>query len=387
MDITFNSDGSQVYVTNFDGNEITLFDMDVDTGTLRLQESLMTRLSPWSLALMQDEVPRQAKQKTLYVAGGTIGLARLGEPKFEFLSSLDGHGDALTVSPNGRFAYTLNTIDNIITTYSVDAQSGVMAPVPSGLVKTGKGPADMTIDINGWYLYVTNSSDATMSVYFLNQRTGVPEPVRGSPIMTGKRPVAVSLDPAARFAFVVNAESNNVSVYRHLNNVTPLIFEGRKYGSPFAAEKEPLALVVDPTGNYAYVANAGSDNVSVYHVHRKTGALAAIPGSPFRVGQRPVDLQVHPQGRWLYVINQNSSTLTIHRVEKEFGALANKMKTVSLPSKPEALWINSTGDQLYVMADKGWRLLRYSLEVKNGDLVLQSDQRLSQSINDLFVSD
>lgn len=397
VDLKFSADGRQVYVSNFDGNEITLLDMDVVSGKLRLQESLTTRLSPWSLALVpakplkqsSKQPSKQSVQKTaqqiLFATGGTVGLAHLNETKTEFADSLKGHGDALAVAPSGRFAYALDMNNASITSYAVDHAQGAMTPVPNGIVKTGVKPTDMTIDVNGWYLYVTNSGDASLSVYYLNPTNGIPEPVRGSPAPAGKRPVAVTLDAAARYAFVVNADSNNVSVYRYFTSVTPLIFEGKKYGSPFAAGKEPLALAMEPTGHYAYVANAGSNDISAYHVHHKTGVMAAIPGSPFKAGQRPVDLKVHPEGRWLYVANQNSSTLTVHRIEAGLGALANKVKTVALPAKPGTLKLNAEGDQLYVLVDRGHRLLRYMLDASTGDLKLASDQYFPQALNDLVV--
>ena len=383
VDLTFNADGSQVYVSNFDGNEITLLNIDTVSGKLSVQESLMTRLSPWSLALMpEDGRVTQPAQQTLFATGGMAGLLHLDKATDSVVDSVVGQGDALVVAPNGHFAYALNKVEGSITSYAIDSEQGKMTVISGGVVKAGMEPADIAIDVNGWYLYVTNSGDASLSVYFLNPTSGIPEPVRGSPVETGKRPVAIALDVAARYAFVVNAGSNNISVYRYLNNVTPLMFEGKKYGSPFAAEKEPLALVVEPTGHFAYVTNAGSDNVSVYRIHRKTGALVPIPGSPFKAGRRPVDLQVHPKGQWLYVANQNSSTLTIHRIEAGLGALAKGMKTVALPVQPVGIWFDQSDNSILVLAKDRRRVLSYSVNDQTGDIRLRSDKRFSQPVND-----
>jgi 6-phosphogluconolactonase (cycloisomerase 2 family) len=387
VDITFNSGGSRVYVSNFDGNEITLFNMDTVSGKLSLQESLMTRLSPWSLALLPEgERVMQPTPQTLLATGGKAGLMRLTKAADGVTDSVVGHGDALAVAPNGRFAYALNTKEGTITSYALESKQGYMTAISGGVVKTGVKPTDITIDVNGWYLYVTNSGDASLSIYYINPSNGIPEPVRGSPVRSGKRPVAIALDPAARFAYVVNAESNSVSVYRYLNNVTPLMFEGRKYGSPFAAGKEPLALAAEPTGHFVYVANAGANNISVYRVHRKTGGLAPIPGSPFKTGQRPVALQVHPNGRWLYVANQGASTLTIHHIEAGLGALAKDRETVALPLQPIGIWFDEAGHSLLVLGKDRRRVLRYSVDGQTGELSLQSDKRLPQALNDLALA-
>jgi 6-phosphogluconolactonase (cycloisomerase 2 family) len=310
------------------------------------------------------------------------GLLRVDKTKTEVADSVAGHGDALVVAPNGRFAYTLNTIEGSVTSYVIDSAQLQMTAISGGVVKTGAEPTDMSIDVNGWYLYVTNSGDASLSVYYLNPTSGIPEPVRGSPVPTGKRPGAITLDAAARYAFVVNAGSNNVSVYRYLNNVTPVMFEGRKYGSPFAAGQEPVALALEPTGHYAYVANAGSNDISAYHVHNKTGLMSAIPGSPFKAGKRPVDLKVHPKGRWLYVANQDSSTLTIHRIEAGLGALAEEVKTVALPVQPMGIWFDESDNSLLVLGKDRRRVLRYSVNDQSGTIDLLSDKHFAQPVND-----
>ena len=338
--------------------------------------------SATALALAPGERVVQPMQQTVFATGGMSGLLRFGKAKTGIADTVAGHGDAVVVAPNGRFAYSLNTIKGSVVSYAIDSSQGSMSPISGGVVKTGAEPTDMTIDVNGWYLYVTNSGDASMSVYYLNPENGIPEAVRGSPVPAGKRPVAVTLDAAARYAFVVNAGSNNVSVYRYLNNVTPVMFEGKKYGSPFAAGKEPVALALEPTGHHAYVANAGSNDISAYHVHHKTGLMSAIPGSPFKAGKRPVDLKVHPQGRWLYVANQDSSTLTIHRIEAGLGALAESVRTVEVSVQPAGIWFDGLDNSLLVLGKDRRRVLRYSVSAQSGGIRLLSDNQFSQPMND-----
>src|SRR5262249_3099920 len=56
-------------------------------------------------------------------------------------------------------------------------------------------------------------------------------------------------------------------------------------GSPFPAGMGPISVTVDPTGQFAYVANRGSDfelsDVSAYTIDGTTGALTPVVGSPF----------------------------------------------------------------------------------------------------------
>jgi DNA-binding beta-propeller fold protein YncE len=97
-----------------------------------------------------------------------------------------------------------------------------------------------------------------------------------------------------QFAYVANQFSNDVSGYTinaTTGTLTPIP------GSPFAAVAAPLTVVVDPTGRFAYVANAHSANVSGYTINVITGVLTSIAGSPFaaRVGPRSATTTPRPR--------------------------------------------------------------------------------------------
>ncbi|HXO98482.1 MAG TPA: hypothetical protein VN857_17975, partial [Chthoniobacterales bacterium] len=64
-------------------------------------------------------------------------------------------------------------------------------------------------------------------------------------------------------------------------------------GSPFAAGFNPESVAVDPTAQFAYVANDGSDNVSAYSIGAN-GALTPVPGSPFAAGLLPFSVAITP---------------------------------------------------------------------------------------------
>jgi DNA-binding beta-propeller fold protein YncE len=52
-------------------------------------------------------------------------------------------------------------------------------------------------------------------------------------------------------------------------------------------------VAVDPTGRFAYVANAASDNVSAYRIGTN-GALTPVPGSSFAAGITPRSVAITP---------------------------------------------------------------------------------------------
>src|SRR6266849_4011020 len=182
------------------------------------------------------------------------------------------------------------------------------------------------------FAYVANESSANVSAYTINSTTGALSPVTGSPFAAGSFPFSVAVDPTGKFAYVANAcgvtctVSGNVSAYT-IDSTTGAL--SPVPGSPFAAGSTPIAVAVDPSGKFAYVANANSTNVSAYTINNTTGALSPVPGSPFAAGAAPRSVAVDPSGKFAYVANQCcnvfcsvSGSVSAYTIDSTTGALS-----------------------------------------------------------------
>ena len=79
--------------------------------------------------------------------------------------------------------------------------------------------------------------------------------------------------PASSAAFAIDAASGKLTALA---------------GSPFPAGKGPLSLEIDDSGQFVYVANSASNEVSMYRIDAATGRLtalgnAATAGSAFSI--------------------------------------------------------------------------------------------------------
>ena len=152
--------------------------------------------------------------------------------------------------------------------------------------------------------YVTNAADNTLSSYRVDASTGALA-LFGTPIATGVSPHAIvgwGDEPALkREFFVANEGSNNISVFT-VDVTTGATTEIP--GSPFAAGTDPQAMTIF---GGLLVANAGSDNVSAYGVDQSTGALIAQPGFPVAVGKSPTSIVVDPFTGFIFVANHGGS--------------------------------------------------------------------------------
>ncbi|HEX2711883.1 MAG TPA: beta-propeller fold lactonase family protein [Candidatus Acidoferrales bacterium] len=219
------------------------------------------------------------------------------------------------------FVYVANIGGNV-SAYTIDGATGALTPVPGSPFPAGTSPLSVAVDPMGRFAYVANEGSPVLggnvSAYTIDGATGALTPVPGSPFPAGAGPHSVAVDPTGQFAYVANANSGNVSAYTidgATGALTPVP------GSPFPAGPQAFSVAVDPTGRFAYVANEASGNVSAYIIDGATGALTPVPGSPFLAGAFPHSVAVDATGRFAYVANEGSSNVSAYTIDGATGAL------------------------------------------------------------------
>ena len=170
---------------------------------------------------------------------------------------------------------------------------------------------------------VANQSSNNVSAYQITSNGGLLA-VPGSPFPAGSAPNSVTVVPSGRFAYVANVIPGGVSGYSVAQNgvVTPVP------GSPFAAPTGTAFVTNDPSGRFLYALNCGancsgtgSGNIAAYKIDQLTGALTPIAGSPFATGQYPYSLAIDPTGHFAYVANAGSGNVYSYSINSKTGRL------------------------------------------------------------------
>ena len=168
------------------------------------------------------------------------------------------------------------------TIIGIDGFGGI---VPGGFV----GPFKVAITPDGTRAYVTSYFTNTVSVI---DNTATPPTVLsgpGLPIPVGSHPVGVAITHNGRYALVTNSFDDSVSVICTdlagcgANPVNPV----NSVVTTLPVGVGPVAVATTPQGQRAYVANAGSNNVSVINTHTTPPTLFTGPGFPILVGVSP----------------------------------------------------------------------------------------------------
>lgn len=182
-----------------------------------------------------------------------------------------------------------------------------LTALPTPTTGVSGTPQDITLDPSGHYVYVSFAGSAGLQVagYSRDQTTGALSNLPNSPFPNagGDNPQGIRITPSGTFAVLANAATNNVSVMSLDSTTGTLTNVG---SSPFPAGASPLAVAIDPSSKFVFVVNEGDDTLSGF-VIGAGGALTAVSGSPFTVGTQPQSVTVDPSGRFVYVASADGN--------------------------------------------------------------------------------
>ncbi len=204
-------------------------------------------------------------------------------------------------------------------------------------------------------VYVTNRGSNDVSGYTINASTGGLTPIPGSPFVNLSAPSAITVSSNGFFAYVANSQANNVTAFRIGTNGALLRGESTAATlNPASVGTTPRALVISQDSRFLYVANSGSDSVTVFSIGT-AGLLTRVPpttANPNPVaagGSAPIALTTSSPGRFLYVANSTSNTVTAFQIET--SGLLTQVPPAGPGTNPVS--ISGTGPTALAMSPNG----------------------------------
>jgi YVTN family beta-propeller protein len=160
--------------------------------------------------------------------------------------------------------------------------------------------------------------------------TAVSALARGGSVSPPYRPVAVYTEPTTSspialsndkaFVWVVNPDDDSVSV---INAATDAVIFRLTVGD------EPQSIALDPDGEYAYVASAADNSVTVIRV-TSNNPFAAVVEERFVTGAEPWNIVISPDGKRVYVANSGQDTITVIKADVNFPTLPSIIGNVRI---------------------------------------------------------
>jgi 6-phosphogluconolactonase (cycloisomerase 2 family) len=319
---------------------------------------LMRNALPLAALLLLAACP----QTTSYTIGGTVtGLASSPGPLSTPLILQNNGGDNLTISANGAFTFA-TAVTSTSTTSATYNVTILTQPFPQTCIVTGgSGTASSNVtsvvvscSSSSTSAYVVNKS-GTVSQYPIGANGALPTTAASS-VATGTYPYSIAVVPSGLYAYVANDIGNNVSEYTISSGVLTLNTSTANSTGTVNAGLNPVSVTVDPTGQYAYVANYGDGTVSQYTIGTPSsltpGALAPMSSPTVLAGSNPISVTVAPSGSHVYVYVANYSSGASAGTVSEYsigtgGALAT-IGTVGTGKNPSSVTVDPSGQYAYV---------------------------------------
>jgi 6-phosphogluconolactonase len=387
------------WVATVGDQKLTAFSINASTGTAsQIGSAVGTGVTPLVLAITPDG-------KTLFVANA--GDSTIGAYTVATNGSLKGSGttpsqgqspDALVVDPTGKLLFVANQgtfTDNTSGTVAVFAISSgqltgkTVFRTETATDATGSGPAAVVVSPAGFSCKTSQATQSCYGLYVANQFTNTVTAydyyvdssgnfvlgsvdrsgnfvsggtVANSPYQPGQNPSSLAFSrcagittstsnctgPDGNNLFVADSGSNNVSVFAACiqASATCASPDGSLTAvasSPVAAGIGPAALIVDPALDFVYAVDVKSNQISQYKYSPATGALSALSpaaASTGSSGASPVSGGMTPDGNFLLVPNNGGSNMFVLKVTLPSGSLAPATaSSVPLSGQPSAVLV------------------------------------------------
>lgn len=186
------------------------------------------------------------------------------------------HVHSATVAPDNRFVYAADLGTDKLNIFAADVKASKVTPAtPSyATVKPGSGPRHFTFHPNGKYAYLVEELTSSVAVFSWNSKTGaltlLEDGVKTLPAdFNGQNTSAdIHIDPSGKFLYQSNRGHNALAIFA-IGNDGKLT----KVGDQSTEGKTPRNFLIDPKGDFVFVAHQDSDNITIFKRNQQTGQL------------------------------------------------------------------------------------------------------------------
>ncbi|WP_157959152.1 lactonase family protein [Marinomonas shanghaiensis] len=215
---------------------------------------------------------------------------------------------AIHTSPDNHFVFSTSLGDDEIRQYRFDEQSGHLTPNIPAAVKTEQyaGPRHFVFSKNGQYVYVLGELSGTVTTYALDAKTGlltlkgVSEgvPAKVLPLENGVPPfMTADNDHPKIWTADMHASADGRFLYLSERTTSTMVILSidpmtglPSYQDTTQVEQQPRGFALSADGRFMVVSGEKDMNVGLYAVDAQSGALTKIDTAPVGIGANWVEV-------------------------------------------------------------------------------------------------
>ncbi len=277
-----------------------------------------------------------------------------------------GTGGTLGGLGTTSILYVANNGSDNVSGYSINTISGILAAIPGSPFSNVSGPSAMAVSSNGFFAYVTNGRTSTVAAFRVSTEgalLSVPTtPSNPNPAPVEAAPGALAIAPDTKHVYVGNSGTDKVTAFNiEASGALTLIPQTAGTTNPVSVNgADPAAIAITQNGQFLYVANSGSNNVTIFSIGA-TGLVSLIAPSGANTnpistgGTAPKGMAISPNGSFLYVANSSTHNVTVFQIGTNglltlvppTGSTTNPIPTGTGGTTPNSLMISLDGRFLY----------------------------------------
>ncbi|MFT4198964.1 MAG: lactonase family protein [Pseudoxanthomonas sp.] len=181
---------------------------------------------------------------------------------------------SVILSPSERYAIVAEIALNRCAVYRFDADTGSLQAHGFGQAHADSGPRHLARHPNGRFIYSADEEGSSVTAWRWDERSGAIEAIQQAPTVDpdqreGNMAADIVVHPSGDFVYASNRGSGYLAGFRidpHSGKLQPL---PRTKLSSSAC----WSLDADPSGRWLLTSTLSGDDVSIYQVDARTGAL------------------------------------------------------------------------------------------------------------------
>jgi YVTN family beta-propeller protein len=192
-------------------------------------------------------------------------------------------------------------------------------PIPVGI-----RPIGIAYNGENGNIYIANANSSTLSVIDTRANSVI------ATVLVGSFPYAVSSDNMNEYIYVANSGSHDVSV---INGAI------KKVVKTINMDDQPLSIVFNPVNRYLYVGTRDSNGMG--YVTVINGSYLVVNRIP--VGKNPLDMTFSSANGAVYVANSGSNYVSVIS-----GTKNEEINRIFVGEQPTGITYSHTSNQIYV---------------------------------------
>lgn len=321
------------------------FSPNPNTTSFTLNNSNTGNLSSYSITGNVATLTFSGAVSSAFSTCGRVSISGVASPD----NFLNGSWTILGTPTTTQITININHAD--VGSTGITGSAAELIPNP--------GPVAVMVAPAGGFLYIANQLDNTVTGFAYSNSSGnvtIGNQVPNSPFLVGTSPAGLAFSRCAGFTqatavcpaadgnnlFVANSGSNNVSLYTACIQVIPSCpaADGTLIplaGSPVGAGISPTSFIVNPVADFLYVVDSKSNEVSQYKYSPATGALTPLNTPTVSTSTTPGPGGITSDGSVVLVPDTGGSTLSVFKASSVVSSAGTAPSGKLSPANPTSV--------------------------------------------------